>query len=214
MLTVLGIAFASGLLGGITNSFVYGRGVRVTRCRVAGFVLIGVCSALIVPLGLNALGSDLISQAREDHLKILVFVGLCLLAVFLSGRLYPVGSMEAVVPVNDNTDASALNPTQKELEPPIQPADEQINVDTDRLAKGGLTPDDFKILWVMVRDSETGRTLESLMKDSELAEDRFQEIMPMLIAKGFFGQKIDESQKLRFYLTPRGRKALNSLLPE
>ena len=43
-------------------------------------IVTGACAALLVPLFLNTISSDLMTSSRSDPLKLLVFTGFCLVA--------------------------------------------------------------------------------------------------------------------------------------
>jgi predicted membrane channel-forming protein YqfA (hemolysin III family) len=85
ILLVLGIMVAAGILGGLANYFLAERHSDFALRDLFKYVL-GVVAALMVPLFLNMISSNLLDLARTHPINLLVFGGFCLIAVIFSRR--------------------------------------------------------------------------------------------------------------------------------
>src|SRR5215813_10379226 len=90
-LVLVGIMVAAGALGGWMNYLMVARDDRESRSLLKSLVLV-TGAALMVPLLLNMISSNLMELARGsstgkgDPLKLLVLVGICLVAAVFSSR--------------------------------------------------------------------------------------------------------------------------------
>lgn len=80
---LIGIMFAAGLIGGGVNYFL-AEGDAVTNLNIRRSMFVGIGAALLVPLFLQMLSSDLLKTAKDDNQKLLVFFGFCLIAAITS----------------------------------------------------------------------------------------------------------------------------------
>jgi len=55
------------------------------------------------------------------------------------------------------------------------------------------------------------RSLVGLLKDPELADEQVNETLSSLMTKGLVEQKLNRENKLRLYLTPKGKQLLGKL---
>lgn len=86
MLLVLGIMIAAGMLGGIANYFLVERSGVFSWRELFKYAVLGVVAALMVPLFLNMISSNLLEVARTRPINLFVFAGFCLIAVIFSRR--------------------------------------------------------------------------------------------------------------------------------
>jgi RsiW-degrading membrane proteinase PrsW (M82 family) len=87
LLLLFGIMVFTGLLGGIANYFISGRGEDSALRDLLKYAVLGVVAALTVPLFLNMISSDLLAMAKSRPVDLFVFAGFCLLFVLFSRRL-------------------------------------------------------------------------------------------------------------------------------
>lgn len=86
MMLVLGIMIAAGILGGIANYFLAERHAEFAWRDLFKYSVLGVVAALMVPLFLNMISSNLLDLARTRPINLFVFAGFCLIAVIFSRR--------------------------------------------------------------------------------------------------------------------------------
>lgn len=86
MLLVLGIMVVAGILGGIANYFLAERHAEFAWRDLFKYAVLGIVAALMVPLFLNMISSNLLDLARTRPINLFVFAGFCLIAVIFSRR--------------------------------------------------------------------------------------------------------------------------------
>ena len=86
MMLVLGIMIAAGILGGVANYFLAERHAEFAWRDLFKYSVLGVVAALMVPLFLNMISSNLLDLARTRPINLFVFAGFCLIAVIFSRR--------------------------------------------------------------------------------------------------------------------------------
>lgn len=73
------LMLSAGLLGGITNYF----RAEEDKNKLSSFfknILMGISSALLIPLFLNMISSNLLKESSEDSSKLFILFGFCLIA--------------------------------------------------------------------------------------------------------------------------------------
>ena len=83
MLIILLIMIAAGVLGGVANYFLSDRHNDTGHNDWGKYPILGVISALTVPLFLNMISSNLLEAARTRPVDFFVFAGFCLIYVCL-----------------------------------------------------------------------------------------------------------------------------------
>ena len=63
----------------------------------------------------------------------------------------------------------------------------------------------------MARGNHVHRSLVGLLKDPELAKEPVNETLSSVMAKGLVEQKLNTENKLRLYLTPKGKHLIDKL---
>ena len=86
MLLVFGIMVTAGILGGVANYFLADRHAEFAWRDLFKYAVLGVVAALMVPLFLNMISSNLLDLARTRPINLFVFAGFCLIAVIFSRR--------------------------------------------------------------------------------------------------------------------------------
>jgi predicted transcriptional regulator len=61
----------------------------------------------------------------------------------------------------------------------------------------------------MASGKHVQKSLVGLLKDPELAKEQVNETLSSVMAKGLVEQKLNKENKLRLYLTPKGRQILD-----
>ncbi|HVF50586.1 MAG TPA: YEATS-associated helix-containing protein [Pyrinomonadaceae bacterium] len=82
-LMLVGVMLIGGALGGGVNYF-FARADDPSKASAVSSIFVGLVAALLVPLLLRMLSSDLLTNSRTDPFAVLVFLGFCLLAAIAS----------------------------------------------------------------------------------------------------------------------------------
>ena len=206
MFLILGIMIISGILGGLVNFFLSEYHKPSVWKAVIGDCLLGVFSALTVPLFLNMVSSNLLTVAHKKPVNLFIFNGICLLFALFSCRL-----KENVL--NKRLHATGRKTRAPDTTDPVE-TDHEVNIDgrkvsENRLGRTGISETELKILQVMASGTPVHQTLVGLMKDPELEKEPVNETLSFLMAKGLVEQKLNAENKLRLYLTPKAKQILD-----
>ncbi|MEA1949501.1 MAG: YEATS-associated helix-containing protein [Thermodesulfobacteriota bacterium] len=206
MFLILGIMIGSGILGGLVNFFLSENYKPPVWKALLGYCLLGIVAALTVPLFLNMISSNLLSVAHKKPVNLFIFNGICLLFAVFSCRLKEnvynkrfqgTGSIN-----RDDVNADAAE-TDYDLKIGCR------KVSKDRLRRAGISESELKILQVMASEKHAKTSLVGLLKDPELAKEQVNETLSSVMAKGLVEQKLNKENKLRLYLTPKGKQILD-----
>ncbi|RZB36939.1 MAG: hypothetical protein SRB2_01739 [Desulfobacteraceae bacterium Eth-SRB2] len=198
MFLILGIMIGSGILGGLVNFFLSENHKPPVWKALLGYCLLGIVAALIVPLFLNMISSNLLSVAQKKPVNLFIFNGICLLFAVFSCRL-----KENVYHKNH------INADPAETDYDLKIGCREIS--KARLHRAGISEGEVKILQVMASGNHVHRSLVGLLKDPELAKEQVNETLSSVMAKGWVEQKLNKENKLRLYLTPKGKQILDKL---
>jgi hypothetical protein len=206
MLLILGIMIISGILGGLVNFFLSEYHKPSVWKAVIGDCLLGIVSALTVPLFLNMISSNLLTVANKKPLNLFIFNGICLLFALFSCRL-----KENVL--NKRFQATArLTRAPYNADPVETGHDENIGdrkVSKGYLDRAGISESELKIMQVMSSGNPVHHSLVGLLKDPELEKEPVNETLSFLMAKGLVEQKLNTENKLRLFLTPKAKQLLD-----
>ena len=208
MFLILGIMIGSGILGGLVNFFLSDNHKPPVWKDLLGYCLLGIVAALTVPLFLNMISSNLLTVAPRKPINLFIFNGICLLFALFSCKL------------KDNIHnkrfqgTTGINRSHGNADPVETDYDLEIGyrkVSKDRLGRAGISESELKILQIMARGNHVHQSLVGLLKDPELAKEQVNETLSFLMAKGLVEQKLNKENKLRLYLTPKGKQIINKL---
>ena len=168
--------------------------------------LLGVFSALTVPLFLNMVSSNLLTVAHKKPVNLFIFNGICLLFALFSCRL-----KENVL--NKRFRVAGRKTRDPDTTDTVE-TDHEVNIggrkmSENRLGRTGISETELKILQVMASGTAVHQTLVGLMKDPELEKEPVNETLSFLMAKGLVEQKLNAENKLRLYLTPKAKQILD-----
>ena len=88
MYLILGIMVAAGVLGGTANYFMAERSADFSIKEMVKYMVLGTVAALMVPLFLNMISSNLLSVAKSRPIDLFVFGGFCIIFVLFSRRFF------------------------------------------------------------------------------------------------------------------------------
>jgi hypothetical protein len=198
MFLILVIMIGSGILGGLVNFFLSENHKPPVWKALVGDCLLGIVAALTVPLFLNMISSNLLGVAQKKPVNLFIFNGVCLLFAMFSCRL-----KENVYNKNH------INAHPAETDNDLKIGYRKVS--KDRLRRAGISESEVKILQVMASGNHVHRSLVGLLKDPELANEQVNETLSSVMAKGWVEQKLNEENKLRLYLTSKGKQILDKL---
>jgi len=167
--------------------------------------LIGAVSALMVPLLLSLMSSDLLESGQTRPLKLLTLSAMCVLIGIFSPRFleYAYGSR------SKDTERQAGVP---------QEAGHQEKTDcTARTVSGRTLPDRSKalehqsrILKTLADAQDAKLILADLLRATEIPQKDFDDTLSLLMARGAVAQELNAG-RLQLVLTARGRQQLNKV---
>ena len=206
MFLILGIMIISGILGGLVIFFL-SEYHKPSVCKaVIGDCLLGIVSALTVPLFLNMVSSNLLTVAHKKPLNLFIFNGLCLLFALFSCRLKEKVFNKRFQATGSITRGPG-NADPAETDHDITIGGRKVS--KNRLGRAGISEAELKILQVMAAGDPVHQSLVGLLKDPELEKEPVNETLSFLMAKGLVEQKLNKENKLRLYLTPKAKQILD-----
>jgi hypothetical protein len=206
MFLILGIMIISGILGGLVNFFLSEHHKPLVCKALIGDCLLGIVSALTVPLFLNMISSNLLTVVHKKPVNLFIFNGVCLLFALFSCRL------------KENVFNKRLQTTGRIPRDPDSAGSVETDHDLDiggrkvsknRLGRAGISEGELKILQVMASGNPVHQSLVGLLKDPELEKEPVNEMLSLLMAKGLVEQKLTLENKLRLFLTPKAKQILD-----
>ena len=206
MFLILGIMIGSGILGGLVNFLLSENHKPPVWKALLGYCLLGIVAALTVPLFLNMISSNLLTVAQKKPVNLFIFNGICLLFAVFSCRLKE-NIYNQRFQGTGNINKNHINADPAETDYALKIG--CLKVSKDRLRRAGISESELKILQVMGRGNHVHQSLVGLLKDPELAKEQVNETLSSVMAKGWVEQKLNTENKLRLYLTPKGKQILD-----
>lgn len=205
------IMVASGILAGLMNYFLTENQKPPVWKAVLGYCLLGITGALIVPLFLNIISNNLLATAQKYPVNLFVFNGICLVfAVFLC-------RLKEIIFIKGPQKAEK---TKKEnaLIIPIK-TDYDLKMDQQKLTKGrsdriGVSESELRIMGSIAEKKYAHASLVDLLKDPQLVNEKVNETLSSLMAKGLVEQRLSKENRLLLYLTLKGDRVLRKALGE
>ena len=181
----------SGIACGIISVLFSKKRKSFALKEIVGYALLGIFSALLVPLLLHIFSSNLLENSRSNHLDILVFIGFCLVFSLFFIKFFEMilGVQLKVVHIEDKKPGIF---EEKNSKPNLKSI----------LADAGISGESYKILNTMSGLTQAGKSLSSLLKDSGLPVEKVNEEVSTLMAEGYIKQKINDQGRLCLYLSP------------
>lgn len=211
LILVLGIMVISGILAGLTNYFFSENQKPRVLQAILGRCLLGIAAALTVPLFLNIISSNLLATAQKNPINLLVFNGICLIFAFVLCRFKEI----IFVKQSQKTEKSKKDNTI------IIPIKTEYGFETsqreflrDKINRSEMSASELKILGSIANKKHAHTSLVDLLKDPELINEKINETLSSLMAKGFVEQRLSQENRLLLYLTPKGNRILTKALGE
>ena len=221
MLVVLVIMVAAGVLGGVANYFLSERQSEGARSDWGKYPILGVISALTVPLFLNMISSNLLEAARTRPVDFFVFAGFCLIYVVASRRVFEnvanklLNQMEQMKGEMDQ-----IKQQRPEAPPPVVREEPALPVEAPpapsaakpEAVKESLSYNDIEILQALAEENYVYGNLAGLTDKTGLARDLISTRLTVLKNLGIIETRINEKNVLHWYVSPRGKQMLGDIL--
>ena len=211
LILLLGIMVISGILAGLTNYFFSENQKPRVLQAILGRCLLGIAAALTVPLFLNIISSNLLATAQKNPINLLVFNGICLIFAFVLCRFKEI----VFVKQSQKTDKDKKDNTI------IIPIKTEYGFETsqreflrDKMYRTGMSESELKILGSIANKKHAPTSLVDLLKDPKLINEKINETLSSLMAKGFVEQRLSKENRLLLYLTPKGDRVLRKTFGE
>jgi len=207
MILIVGVMIISGASGGIVSALLSARDDRLFLRSIIKHTLIGMVTALTIPLLLNMLSSDLLESGQTRPLKLFTLSGLCVswgvfstrfLERIFAGRSKDEGKSGEEVPQKGDQPARTEERTIKTLH--VSSPDKMKTIENQ-----------LKILRTLAGTEDAKLTLADLMRITEISQKDFDETLSLLMAKGAVAQELSGGNKLQLVLTTRGRQQLSKM---
>jgi predicted transcriptional regulator len=206
---VMGVMVLSGILAGIASSFLM-ENQRPPVFKLAfGYCLLGISAALTVPLFLKIVSSDLLARAQRDPINLFVFNGICLTFAFAACRFKEIiFSKRTQKTEKEKKENTIVIPIRTEYGFETTPR----QFKRDQTDKDDILSGELKILRSIATKKHGYTNLVNLLKDPDLADEKINETLSSLMAKGLVEQRLNKENKLLLYLTPKGDLILRRTL--
>lgn len=223
MLSVLAVMLSAGVLGGLANYYLSERYARGGQEKIK-YIVLGVVAALVVPLLLNMLSSNLIAMARANPYDMFVFAGVCLVFVVLTRRWFEnlaqklINKVEAVE--EEVSQIRSLQSLAENVVPaaPVAAAAGDIALPEAAEANvsdlGKLGYNDVELLRAVGDGKYAYGNISGIAADAGLSRDFVNERLVVLKNMGLLELKIDEKNVLHWFLAARGKQFLGDVLAE
>ena len=211
LILVLGIMVISGILAGLTNYFFSENQKPQVLQAILGRCLLGIAAALTVPLFLNIISSNLLPTAQKNPTNLLVFNGICLIFAFVLCRFKEIIFVkQSRKTERDKKDNTIIIPIKTDYGFETS----QREFLRDKMNRTGMSASELKILGSIANKKHAHTSLVDLLKDPGLINEKINETLSSLMAKGFVEQRLSQENRLLLYLTPKGHRILTKALGE
>lgn len=219
MLIILLIMIVAGILGGIANFFLSERAGDSGRREWGKYIILGVISALTVPLFLNMLSSNLLEAARTRPVDFFVFAGFCLIYVVASRRVVEnvanrlLGQMDQMKremsQIRQSSHEAALAAMREE---PVVPHEVPHPTPKPEAARESLSYNDVEILRALSEENYVYGNLVGITDKTGLARDLVSARLTVLKSLGLIETRINDKNVLHWYVAPKGKQMLGEIL--
>ena len=219
MLIILLIMVAAGVLGGVANYFLSDRQNEANTRDWVRYPILGVISALTVPLFLNMISSNLLEAPRTRPADFFVFSGFCLIYVVASRRFFEnvanrlLGQMDQMkremLQIKQQRQEPA--PVVVREEPPVALEAPGNGVKPEH-AKDALSYNDVEILRALAEDSYVYGNLAGLTDKTGLARELVSARLTVLKNLGIIETRINEKNILHWFVSAKGKQMLGEIL--
>ena len=219
MLIILLIMIVAGVLGGIANFFLSDRSADPGRREWGKYIILGVISALTVPLFLNMLSSNLLEAARTRPVDFFVFAGFCLIYVVASRRVFENAANRLLGPMDQmKREMSQIRQSNHEAALAASREDAVVAHEMAQpaakpeAARESLSYNDVEILRALSEESYVYGNLVGITDKTGLARDLVSARLTVLKSLGLIETRINDKNVLHWYVAPKGKQMLGEIL--
>lgn len=218
MLMIFGIMILAGVLGGIANHFLADRPPGETPGKQGWlrYAVLGVVSALTVPLFLNMISSNLLDAARTRPVDIFVFAGFCLIYVVASRRVFENAANRLLAQFDQvRREVGQIKATQAEAasvlreEPAVAEAPARMETPKD-----ALSYNDIEIMRAVAEENYVYGNLAGLTDKTGLGRDLVSNRLTVLKNLGVIETRISDKNVLHWYVSTKGKQMLDEILSQ
>ena len=206
MILIVGVMIISGASGGIVSALLSARDDRLSLRSIIKHTLVGMVTALTIPLLLNLLSSDLIESGQTRPLKLFTLSGLC-----VSCGCFLPDFLSEFLQADQRTKARVVS---KFLKQGTSRKNRERTIKAMHVSSPDKTKtmeNQSKILRALAGTEDAKLTLADLMRSAEISQKDFDETLSLLMAKGAVAQELSGGSKLQLVLTTRGRQQLSKM---
>lgn len=209
----------AGVFGGLINYYQMTQ-EREDEAALPRCIVLGIGAAFLVPVILFFVQSDLILEIQNDPSRLLIYTGFCLI-VAIASRLVLTSTpkrilREAQVARQQVEEMQhELRVMQEELLPLLDTETEQ-DTDMDDNA-GPMNPNEeldiasSKVLKTLGVGRHIYRSMAGLCREAGADETTLQKSLNVLVNRQLAG-KLNTRKGIRWYLTEKGRRAMDMLV--
>lgn len=208
----------AGVFGGLINYYQMTQ-EREDEAALPRCIVLGIGAAFLVPVILFFVQSDLITEIRDDPSRLLIYTGFCLI-VAIASRLVltstPKRILREAMAARTQVEEMQheLRVMQEELLPLLDTETEQ-ETDLDDNA-GPMEPEELdiaasKVLKTLGVGRHIYRSMAGLCREAGADETTIQKSLNVLVSRQLAG-KLNTRKGVRWYLTEKGRRALDIMV--
>ena len=192
----------SGLLGGLAAYFLSESEEKSIR---KSFVL-GLVASFIVPVFLNMISSNLLSDAQRQIDKVFIFAGFCVLAsVFSKNFLENIYNRVLQLVSDMKEKVERMEEASSEPDAPTgEPSKESL--DQKRIDKT-----EFELLNILSSSRWAYRSISGLKNENKLDRNLVDDAINKLLSKKLIETRIFKNNQTRYFISTKGRKLLGDL---
>lgn len=188
----------AGLFGGATNYF------RIKQEKGSHYfwknLLMGICAAFLIPLFLNMISSNLISESSSDSSKLFIIFGFCLVASLYSNEFIQSISSRILNEVKKTEEE--VKSLKNEVEPFIAQGTEPAETRNTIIHSIDFDSNTKKIIEVLGGGKYVWRTSRGILRQTGIQREIVLESLQKLVEKRL---AIRTLEKGRWGLTSEGR---------
>ena len=205
VILIVVVMIISGALGGMVSALLSARDDRLFLVLIIKHTLIGMVTALTVPLLLNLLSGDLLEAGQTQPLKLLTLSSLCIIFSIFSTRF-----LERIYGSRLKGEGQYGQEVHMTSDQPDRIEEHAVKTTPASSPDKVKKPEhQSKILRELAVAEDAKLTPADLMKNTEISQKDFDETLSLLMAKGAVAQELSSGNKLKLVLTARGRQQLN-----
>jgi hypothetical protein len=193
------VALFGGLLGGATNFFFTREQGKPWGFHLATCLVAGVSAAMVTPLFLIVIQSDMLKHAAEDPLYFFAFFGLCILAGLSSRKFLHSVASEALKLAKD-AQSKAKDVEDQMTEPDVEPK--------AKAAGSEFSEDEEKVLKVFPKSSFRYRSFHGIGGQAGLTTPQLKAALDSLVGKGIL-ELSERDEGKRYSVSKKGYGLIN-----